>query len=478
MEGIERHQITRKLDWLTGEDMNRENEIKQFIQKLKKIERIGKEKFQIKECNSLQKLDKIKEENSGISEELRPSEFWFDKERYDEIYDMLDEVQTKTEDSIKSNKRIFKVWSPDVMQAHNVRFTIEYVEMLGDSMKILKTKFWKYKKLLKALFIEEESLYNDDEIKLLKKNMEIMTENDNWLFFKKRHIAEILGDNYKDKETDFNQMRKNYDKFYFWLIEQPGKCHVTQTEFSSFCEYLQELKKLHAQKFISLFVKTIPVFTKENVYQMSFDQMEQELLEYLELSGEINGVSEYRIKQYGFRQKEDKIYDKTADSVEQSIEWILKGEYSISVKELIRQCSRLLGQKRVTAKLKQEAEQFLNHALSEGYYLEDGFVISTNPELKQFFIAAANEKRDISLVSNAEMLYGVTKVIQAEREITLENLSKLISQMLGYPRRTSHVNASVEYAVKQLKTDGKIVRKSGGWCLLEREANTSCVNKK
>lgn len=534
-----RQRDPREIEAFMRDEEKRLDEIKKSIHQFRKMAKWGKQKFGIPEWNSFKELDDLLEKQIGISEELKPSKMWFDKANYNEIQDMLDDVQTKTEDSEKSRKRIFKVWSNEVLEPHNVRFTNEYVDMLGDSMKIFHTNYWKYKKHLKTLFIEDETLYSDDEIRLLRKNVAVMTENDNWLFFKKRRIADVLGENYIGKETDFNQIRKNYDRFYTWVVQQPEDSLVCFDSFSEFCGYIRKLSKTEYVEYFQKLQEYMPFLNSDMVYTMTFTQLEQQIGDYkqalsiirhhygisylhemkesfhmdkwnkliqkvlekdgwlnekkeeidyyfggvyaglstnwelmkdciLDAAGEVNGIPESRIKQYGFSVMEEKNYEKTANSPKEAVQLIVSQEISIPVKELIKRVSRLLGQKRVTQKLKKEVDTILQTSMPEGYHLEGDFVVTKSQEKMQFYIAADKEKRDVETVSNPEMMYGILNVLKVEKEMPLDDLTKLFSKLLGYPRRTKALRSQVEYAVKQLKQDGKIVRKSGGWCLLER----------
>lgn len=528
----------REIEAFMKDEEKRLDELRQIVHKLRKMAKRGKQKFRIKEWKSFKELDDLLEINLGISEELKPSALWFETSNYDEICGMLDETQTKTEDTVKSRKRIFKVWSEDVLQAHIVRFTIEYVDMLGKSTKYFNTNFWKYRRVLKNLFIEDESLYSDEEIKLLKKNVATMTENDNWLFFKKRRITEALGENYIGKETDFNLIRKNYDKFYSWLLRQPEESQITLETFPEYCEYIRELQKTEYMDYFQKLHEFVPFFNSDMVYNMEFELLEQQIMDYrnalkvirnkygisylqevkevssfdkwnkliqrvldketwlkekkkdiddvfgdsyegistnwekmkdciLESSIEINGIPERRIKKYGFAIKEIEEPNETFESINEAINWMLQRETSIAVFDVIKRCSKMLGHKRVTAKLKKEIEEFVQTSLPEGYCLDGDFVVVSDQEKLNFYVAADKEKRDIETISSQEMMYGIIQVIRVEEEMTLDNLTKLFSKLLGYPRRTKNLQLHVENAVKQLKNNGKIVRKSGGWTLLK-----------
>lgn len=529
----------REIEAFMRDEEKRLDELKKSLHQFRKLAKWGKQRFHIEEWNSFKELDDLLEKQIGITEELKPAPMWFDRKNIHEIQDMLDDVQTKTEDSEKSRKRIFKVWSKEVLEPHNVRFTIEYVDMLGTGMKIFHTNFWKYKKHLKTLFIEDESLYSDAEIRLLKKNVAIMTENDNWLYFKKRRIAEALGENYIGKETDFNKIRKNYDRFYTWLTAQTKEKQVTYEEFPEYCDYIRQLRKTEYLEYFQKLEEYMPFLDSEFVYNMSFIQLESQIADYVnalsiiknhygisylhEMKGtfhldkwnkliqrviekegwlnnkkeeieqcfggiykglstnwelmkecisddEVNGIPESRIKQYGFLIYEEKQMEETAETLDQAIQMILEQTGSLSVKVLIKRVCSLLGMKRVTQKLKKEIEMFLQTSLPEKYQIEDGFIVPSSQEQVKFYIAPDKGKRDVETVSNQEMMYGILRVIEVENEITLDDLTKLFSKLLGYPRRTKGLQTQVEYAVKQLKKDGRIVRKSGGWSLLEKEA--------
>ena len=350
----------------------------------------------------------------------------------------------------------------------------------------------------------------------------------------------MLGDSYIGKETDFNQIRKNYDKFYSWQLSMTDCCEITPDTFAEYCEYMDELKSIEYLEYYDTLREFMPFYTPELVYRMPFAIMERQIADYqnvlkiirnqygisylqemkevvtlekwnkliqrilekdswlksrqdeiaavfgeayqgtstnweqmkeciLESVELIHGIPEKRMKAYGFfvKKQEESVQNGIYVSVEEAVNSILEKETSIAVKEIVRRTSRLLGQKRVTAKLKKEVERYLTASLPEDFSLEGEFVIVNDEQRLQFYIPPDKEKREIETISSKEMKLGVKKIIQAEREITLDNLTKLIANLMGYPRRTKNIQIQVEAAVKQLKKDGKIVRKSGGWCLVE-----------
>lgn len=526
------------IDAFIREEENRLKKAEEMLTELIQLEKRGKKKFHIKEWNSFEKLKSILLELEGITENLKPSPIWFSRENYDVVHDMLDEVQTKTEDSIKSSTRVFHLWKEEVLQAHNVRFAIEYVDMLNGLMKYLNANFWKYRKRLKALFKGEDSLYCDEEIKLLKKNIAIMTENDNWLFFKQRKIKDILGENYIGKETDFNQIRKNYDIFYSWLLMLPEGEEFLPEDFSDYCMFLQELRKINYKEYYEILVKNVPFLKEEMVFKMALPDMLQQVKDYraalevikdkygisylhhkredftyekwckmiqkvlekqnwltekkeqidsyfggiysgastdwelmkecvLESTQKVNGLPERKIKQYQFEIWKELETEKTAETIKQAAEWVLREETSIMVSEFVKKCGKVLGYKRITAKFKQQMESYLQHELPEEYKIEGDFILIKEEEKLFFRIAPDKKKRDAESISMKEWKKGIVSVIQVEQEITLDDLTKLFAKLLGYPRRTHALQQKVSDVVKQLKKENQIERHSGGWCFIE-----------
>lgn len=525
-----------------------ENELYQLVH----IQNKGKRKFGIRQWKSFQELREILMECGHINKKLKPSPLWFSKENYDIIHDMLDEVQTKTEDSIKSKERINLLWSDDVFLAHNVRFTSEYVDLLnGSSMKYLNVNFWKYRKQIKSLFIGEDSLYCDDEIKRLKKNVATITENDNWLFFKKRKIMEVLGENYIGKDTKFNQIRKNYEVFYSWLLTLPEDLNLTEESFLEYCEFIEQLKNIDWTVYSEMMQECVPFFSDEIIKHTPIEILIEKVQHYryainivkqkygtayltqeriepsyekwnkllqkvldkynwieekkgqiqlyfgglyaglntdwdlmkeciIDSTKEINGVSERRIKQYQFVQYHENVgeddvnedsnmnlAEHSINTIEQAVSYLLENEVSIAISELVKRVSKLLGQKRITAKWKQEVEQYIREHLPESFNIEDDFILIKDKELLHFRVPEDKKKRDAELISMAEWIRGVYSVILIEKEIPLDDLTKLFAKLLGYPRRTKVLQEKVEEAVKHLKKDSKIERKSGGWSIIE-----------
>ncbi|MBR3772303.1 MAG: hypothetical protein IKL07_08540 [Clostridium sp.] len=540
LASTKRHHLKepRAIEAFMKKEEKRLEEIKFAFHKLIKIEKKGQKKFAIHGWKSFDELERVLKDYETIRKEMYPADTWFSTKNYDAIQDMMDEVQTKIEDSARAKERIEKVWSEEVFQAHNVRFTREYVEILGGSRKYLNANYWRYRKHLKKLFIEDESLYTEEEVKLLCKNVAILEENDSWIFFSKRKIKEQLGENYKGKETDWVELRTYYDCFYSWLLKQPEDCKVTGDNYEEFCDYLAMLRTISVDEYLEMVNAYIPFFQKEDLTRLTFEQIEQQIGDYqyalkvikqhygisylsgskenycldsmsklvarvvekkkwlqekkdqidqyfggvyqgtstnwdemreciLESGEEINGILLRRIKQYGFTIMKDIEEDLEAGSYAQAAKIIVEGKASMPLEELVKRCAKATGQKRVTAKVKQEIQCSILESLSEQYLIEDDFVIVKNQNNMVFQIPSDQKKRAIEQIALPELQSGVLRVIEVEEEITLDNLTKLFAKLLGYPRRTKVLSEQLETAVKRLKQDGKIVRNSGGWSILE-----------
>lgn len=409
------------------DEEKRLKEAEDMFVELMQMEKRGRKKFHIKEWNSFEKLKSVVMELEGITENLKPSSMWFSKANYDTIQDMLDEVQTKTEDSIKSSKRVFKLWKEDVLQAHNIRFTIEYVDMLNGAMKYLNANFWKYRKHLKSLFIEDPSLYCDEEIKLLKKNVAIMTDNDNWLFFKQRKIKEVLGENYIGKETEFNQIRKNYDIFYSWLLTLPEEVEFSPEDFAEYCNFLQELRRLDYHVYYKMLVENVPFFTKEMVYKLTFSDIVKQIRDYryaLKVIKDKCGIS------YLHDIKENLTYDKWGKMIQRVLEkqnWLTEKKEQIDYYfggiysgtstdwELMKEC-----------------------------ILESTSEINGVPErrIKQYQFTVWKEPEAEELAESVEQ--AAEWILKEETSIMVSDFIKKCSKILGHKRITAKFKQEME----------------------------------
>lgn len=530
------HELSDFRTFYTQEEKKVE-EVKLLFQRLIRLARRGKQRYHLNEWKTMNELNQFLETQGQISGVFKPSEFWFDKENYDKIRDLLDEVQTKAEDSAKSREHIFRMWHEDIMEPYNVRFANEYVELNEGSLKFLKTNYWKYRKHLKGLFIADESLYTDEEIKLLTEHISTMEGNDNWLFFQQRKIQDVIGKGFQGKETDFNQIRKEYDVFYTWLESLPEGHQINLENYYEFCDYILDIKVLECQKYYEKVKHFIPFIDENSYMDLSFEQVKEILdlycyalrhlecqvgkisqnimqetmtlekwlkivqkvyekeswldqkKEYInyyfgdiyngiqtdwehmricieETMGSFNGIPLRRLSQYGFMGITDINTEEIVDSLDLAVEKCLAGRYTIEVNEFIKVCAKLMGQKRVTAKWKETVQTYIEEKLLTSYDMEDGYLVSKDGEKVQFYHAREGEKRDIDLIADAELRYGVKKVIQVEGEITLDELTKTFMQLLGYPRRTKVLQERIERVVKALKEEGSIVRNSGGWSLI------------
>lgn len=363
--------------------------LNKLVEKQKQCEKV----YGIRKWNTLADLEQLILRADALKKQVSPTELWFQPEQHEYIKEMLDETQTKTEDSIKAKKRILKVWNKEIFRPYNVRFVNEYVEAAASSFKYLSVRFWKHKKALRALFLETEDLFTDEEIKVLKKNLAVLEESENWLFFKNKKIVQALGESYLEKETDFISLRKMYDLFYTFWEEA----------------YMDEKK-----------------FTRENYEEFLAHMGEIRLTElYQEVKGLLSGLTEEKF-------------------------------LHSDVKDLLKQC------KSAAKSLPEGKDAYRKY----GFILWDGKIEEESFwNRKKVFAVPKNagERRAIETVSDGELLYAVLRIIEVEEEIGLDDLEKLIANLLGYARRTKKLNDRIGAVVKQLKEEGRILRFSEGW---------------
>jgi len=512
-------------------------ETKLLFQKLIRLAKKAKQKYHLSEWETMFELNQFLKTHGEISGIFQPSQVWFEKESYDKIRDTLDTTQTKVEDSTKSRSRIFRMWHENITEPYNVRFANEYVELNEGSLKYLKTNYWKYRKHLKGLFIADEELYTDEEIKLLTEHINTMETNDNWLAFQKRKIQDVVGKGFQGRETDFNQIRKDYDVFYCWLEMLPEGHQINIDNYHEFCDYILNIKILDSEQYYEKVKQFIPFLDEHTYLHLSFEKIKEILDTYCyalrhveyqvgklsqgdiqekvtleqwlklvqrvyereswlekkkeriefyfgdfykgvktdwdnmrisieETTGDFNGIPLRRLKQYGFVGITQVNMEEIVDRLDLAVEKCLEGRYSVEISDLIKTCSKLMGQKRVTAKWKNTVQGYIDDKLLSDFDKEDGYLVLKSQEKIQFYHAPEGEKRDIELIADAELKYGISKVIEVEGEITLDDLIKTFVKLLGYPRRTKGIQERIERNVKILKEEGIIVRNSGGWSLV------------
>jgi hypothetical protein len=147
-------------------------------------------------------------------------------------------------------------------------------------------------------------------------------------------------------------------------------------------------------------------------------------------------------------------------------EAILLSEHPIKEENFQKRVVKLLEQKRITPKLKESINSYLESNLKDGFVLKEGVLQKEDiTEYNLRIYLPENGRREIDSIPECELCAGVLSIIRVKNEITLDEISKIIAEQLGYPRRTKMFNDLIEGIVKKLKQESKIVRHSGGWRL-------------
>ena len=154
------------------------------------------------------------------------------------------------------------------------------------------------------------------------------------------------------------------------------------------------------------------------------------------------------------------------------LRYVLSMESPIKEEILYKRITSILEYARMTPKLKQEITGYLEHELQDEFYLEDGFFYEVGDDALMLRISGSEEdKRDISLIAPRELKAGILKLVEIHYEMTLDEIGKGISGLLGYPRRSKKLNDTIEQAVRELSRNDKIRRYSGGFRIHTIEIN-------
>ncbi|WP_312370784.1 hypothetical protein [Lachnoclostridium sp.] len=156
----------------------------------------------------------------------------------------------------------------------------------------------------------------------------------------------------------------------------------------------------------------------------------------------------------------------TNDHIWTVCEAILLEEHPMKEEIFQKRVVKLLDQKRITAKLKESINSYLENYLKDGFVLKEGVLQKEDiTEYNLRIHSPENGRREIESIPECELCAGVLSIIRVNKEITLDEISKIMAEQLGYPRRTKMFHDVIEGIVKKLKQERKIVRHSGGWRL-------------
>lgn len=156
----------------------------------------------------------------------------------------------------------------------------------------------------------------------------------------------------------------------------------------------------------------------------------------------------------------------TDENIWRVCEAILLAEHPIKEEIFQKKVVKHLEQKRITVKLKESINSYLENNLIHGFVLKEGVLQKEDiTEYNLRIYLPENGKREIENIPDCELCAGVLSIIRVKNEVTLDEISKIMAEQLGYPRRTKMFNDAIEGIIKKLKQESKIVRHSGGWRL-------------
>ena len=146
------------------------------------------------------------------------------------------------------------------------------------------------------------------------------------------------------------------------------------------------------------------------------------------------------------------------------LSFVLSHESPIKEELLYKRIVQILELGRMTPKMKAEIRGLLETELINEYEVNEEFIYAKGDQKLALRIPKEDsEKRDISLIAPMELKSGIITLLDVNYEMTLDEISKEIAALLGYPRRTKKFNDIIEQAVRELSRNDKINRYSGGF---------------
>ena len=453
-------------------------------------------------------LDYYELKHSLESSELKvqPTPLWFQSEKYEEIRSWIDAIQTRIEDLIHAKKRIHKVWKEEILDDKYDEMIHSYQKAKSGNFRYLNANFWKVRKQVRKLFIEDLSLLTEAEFELLNHNRTILKQNTQWLIQHETMIKTILGEAYQGIDTLFEQIRKQYEGFYQILIKFEMVSCKEVLELLQQCflqEELFQIEHLHLEHLYEMCEERKRVLSelrKDYEFISSHSLEKRDALELEEIRNVIYLIERIQSKTVWLKEKEEEIkkvfgqarlskqtnwqqYQKKVLPIEQIPELedfvpfepmnplqytleelfyqMLEKEQPVHQLRLQKRLAFLTNTPRITSSFKKACQQlFMN--LRPEYECVGEFIESVDKSLI-VFRKSLTAKRDIADVSETELKVGILSIIQAKDEVTLDDITKAIAKLLGYPRRNQTLNLRVQEAVKGLRREGRIERFSGGW---------------
>lgn len=513
------HQELHKNDFFESPEMvvdtmdqlvQRFQRLRKSLDQWKEFQTLVEENFEIHGINSMETLLTLKQQlmNQRKAEEL--PEIWFNQGRYEEIKSFLDKIQTKAEEFIHARKRMLKVWKPQILEEEYDEILTYFQHMERTSFKFFNANFWRMRKQIRQLFLLEGSLLNEHEMKLLISNRAILKKNSLWMQMKKDKIYQYYGKINPLDLHSLDNMRKQYEDFYqIWCeyqsidfeaglheidellpeIDFYERLQLPLTELSRYVSGKVE-KCIHLKQDYSLFYE----LRRKPEEQFSFHELRKAMylteriqtkLNWLEEQSDaiaqifgttkisektaweqyqrVEAVCEFPVYEYYLTEYHE------SQSIEQYLEEVVSREQPILEAQLLKKAATAMKQARVNPTVKSAYRSFLEKFRGQ-FEVTDDFVESVDKEKIQFRILAEG-KRELSTVLDSELRDGIMKLLVYEEELTLEEITKRIAQLLGYPRRSTTMNTRIQKQVNQLKRQECIRRYSGGWRLQKHNSN-------
>lgn len=146
------------------------------------------------------------------------------------------------------------------------------------------------------------------------------------------------------------------------------------------------------------------------------------------------------------------------------LEEILEVEAPIREDLLLKRVVSLLQLPRLTSKIKQGVLNALSEDLKETYEMKDGFAYKINQSDYELRIPMEDQpRREIETIAPVEVKNGIVTILRNKYEMTLDEISKQMAELLKYPRRTKKFSDTIGNYVKELQRECQIKRYSRGF---------------
>ncbi len=440
---------------------------------------------------------------------VMPSKYWLKPEYYEEIRTVIDVTQTKVEDLQRAEKRILKVWNPKIFDDEYEAIIEEYQKVKNGNLKFLSTTFWKNRKQLRKLFIQDMNLLTEHEYEVLYRNRKIVRMNSSWLKKKESRLCLLLGNAHQRNEDYFEKLRQKYEEFHSFIVQynQVDYENVIQLISNIFANV--EERKLYEQNFEQLYdllshtkdlllklTKDFGFFHKKlrnstdeyclndvrkALYLIERIQLKEQWLnanreKILSIFGttKLTAKTDWKLhlktqleqeKKYQFQPYQTYVCSEVWDGLSSELfKEIIKKEQPVHEKIILKRAAMQRNLARITPSLKREYLNFLDELASE-YEVVDHFIESKDKSTIKLRLPG-NEKRELAMIADSELKAGILHIIQVQYEITFDNLSKIMCDKLGFQRRNQAFVNCIQRLMKELKREDLIIRHSAGWRLL------------